>query len=78
MNWLKRLVSKKETTEERDPQQSNAYDRIGGEKTIRAVAHQFYLQMQSKQASKELLNIHRAPMIPIAFSICSFSGNSKC
>ncbi|MFT5788422.1 MAG: hemoglobin [Shewanella sp.] len=62
MNWLKHLIGKKETADERDPQQSNAYDRIGGEKTIRAIAHQFYLQMQSKQETKQLLSIHRAPM----------------
>ena len=62
MNWFKRLLGKKEVAEERDPQQSNAYDRIGGEKTIRALAQQFYLQMQSKQETKKLLSIHRAPI----------------
>ncbi|MDB2387263.1 group II truncated hemoglobin [Shewanella sp.] len=62
MNWLKRLVGNKTGNDERDPQQSNAYDRIGGEQTVRAIAKQFYMQMQSKPDTKPLLDIHRAPI----------------
>lgn len=62
MNWLKKLVGKTQPSQDRDPSQSNAYDRIGGEKVIRAIAHQFYLQMQSNEATQALLSLHRAPI----------------
>lgn len=62
MDWLKRLIGKKELKDERDHQQSNAYDRIGGEQTIRAIAKQFYVQMQTIPETKPLLDIHRAPI----------------
>ena len=62
MNWLKKLVGKDPALKDRDPNQSNAYDRIGGEPVIRAIAHQFYAQMQHNEATQELLAIHRAPI----------------
>lgn len=62
MNWLKKVFNKEAPSQNRDPNQSNAYDRIGGEKVIRAIAHQFYLQMQSNEATQTLLSIHRAPI----------------
>lgn len=66
MNWLKKIIGKPDshqgTSQDRDPNQSNAYDRIGGEQVIRAIAHQFYAQMQSNPATQELLAIHRAPI----------------
>ncbi|MCL1039777.1 group II truncated hemoglobin [Shewanella submarina] len=64
MKWLKSILSKPEATDtgERDPKQSNAYDRIGGEKVIRAVARSFYQEMQSNPATQTLLAIHKAPI----------------
>ncbi|MGS0683474.1 group II truncated hemoglobin [Shewanella sp. 125m-7] len=62
MNWLKKVFNKQAPSKDRDPEQSNAYDRIGGEHVIRAIAHQFYLQMQRNQATQELRLIHRAPI----------------
>ncbi|GIU34919.1 group II truncated hemoglobin [Shewanella schlegeliana] len=62
MNWLKQILGNKQSSQDRDSRQSNAYDRIGGEEVIRAIAHQFYLQMQTNQATQELLSIHRAPI----------------
>ncbi|MCL1148076.1 group II truncated hemoglobin [Shewanella marinintestina] len=66
MNWLKKIIGKPDshqgTSQDRDPNQSNAYDRIGGEQVIRAIAHQFYAQMQSNPTTQELLAIHRAPI----------------
>lgn len=43
---------------ERDPTQSNAYDLIGGEATIRQIAQQFYQEMRSRNETQELLAIH--------------------
>lgn len=60
MKWLTKLISKKQ--EQRDPQQSNAYDRIGGEKVIAALAKQFYVQMQSNTETQALLAMHRSPL----------------
>lgn len=60
MKWLTRLISKKQ--DQRDPQQSNAYDRIGGEKVIAALAKQFYLQMQSNPETQALLAMHHSPI----------------
>ncbi|QDF77018.1 MULTISPECIES: group II truncated hemoglobin [Shewanella] len=60
MKWLKKLITKPAT--ERDPQQSNAYDRIGGEKVIRALAKQFYHQMQTNPETQSLLAMHSAPI----------------
>ncbi|MCF1431258.1 MAG: group II truncated hemoglobin [Shewanella sp.] len=64
MKWFKWLLSSQESTDnsERDPQQSNAYDRIGGETVIKALAHRFYREMQSRPETRELLEIHRAPI----------------
>ena len=66
MNWFKKIIgrqdNKQTTAQDRDPNQSNAYDRIGGEKVIHALAKQFYRQMQSTPATQELLSIHRAPI----------------
>ncbi|MGI2261295.1 group II truncated hemoglobin [Shewanella sp. GXUN23E] len=64
MKWLKKLFSGQESTDngERDPRQSNAYDRIGGEAVIKALAHQFYQEMQSQPETRELLAIHKAPI----------------
>ena len=42
MNWLKKIFSKHDAQQDRDPEQSNAYDLIGGDKVIRAIAHEFY------------------------------------
>ncbi len=47
---------------QRDPQQSNAYDRIGGEQVIAALAKQFYIQMQTRPDTQELLAMHRSPI----------------
>ncbi|MCL1043633.1 group II truncated hemoglobin [Shewanella marisflavi] len=60
MKWLKKLIAK--PAAERDPQQSNAYDRIGGEKVIRALAKQFYQQMQTNPETQSLLAMHSAPI----------------
>ncbi|MDO6619116.1 MULTISPECIES: group II truncated hemoglobin [unclassified Shewanella] len=62
MNWLKKLFSNKAQPDDRDPNQSNAYDLIGGEKTIRLIAQNFYQQMQSREDTQPLLAIHRAPI----------------
>ncbi|QBF84874.1 globin [Shewanella maritima] len=60
MSWLKKRVSNNST--ERHPEQSNAYDVIGGDKVIKAIAHEFYQQMQQRKETAELLAIHRAPI----------------
>ncbi|MCG9698376.1 group II truncated hemoglobin [Shewanella sp. Isolate11] len=60
MKWLKKLVSNKQT--QRDPNQSNAYDRIGGERVIQALARQFYLQMHILPETQPLLAMHRSPI----------------
>ncbi|GIU44650.1 group II truncated hemoglobin [Shewanella colwelliana] len=60
MKWLKTLFGNKQA--HRDPKQSNAYDRIGGEKVIAALAKQFYIQMQSNCETQPLLALHKAPI----------------
>ncbi|RTR27477.1 group II truncated hemoglobin [Shewanella atlantica] len=67
MNWFKKLFQRKSGSSEdisnsRNTRQSNAYDLIGGEPVIRALAHQFYLQMQEQGRASELLSIHQAPI----------------
>lgn len=62
MNWLKKIFGKHETKNHRDAEQSNAYDLIGGDKVIRAIAHEFYQQMQQRQETQTLLALHRAPI----------------
>jgi len=62
MNWLKKIFAKHENHQERDPEQSNAYDLIGGDKVIKAIAHEFYKQMQQRPETQPLLAIHRAPI----------------
>lgn len=64
MKWLKSVFSKSTTTEtaERNPEQSNAYDRIGGEPVIKALAQSFYQEMQSNPNTQALLAIHHAPI----------------
>jgi hemoglobin len=44
MNWLRKLFTKQQAVDDRDTTQSNAYDLIGGDKVIRAIAHDFYQQ----------------------------------
>ncbi|BCV64675.1 MULTISPECIES: group II truncated hemoglobin [Shewanella] len=61
MNWLKKILNRKPEAE-RDPTQSNAYDLIGGDETIRAIAKSFYQQMQTRPDTQELLSIHQAPL----------------
>ncbi|QYJ86104.1 group II truncated hemoglobin [Shewanella mesophila] len=60
MKWLTKLLLKKQ--DQRDPQQSNAYDRIGGEKVIAVLAKQFYRQMQSNPETQALFAMHRSPI----------------
>ena len=43
---------------ERDPTQSNAYDLIGGEATIRQIAQRFYQEMRTRPEAQALLAIH--------------------
>ncbi|MBB1269734.1 group II truncated hemoglobin [Shewanella sp. SR44-3] len=62
MNWLKKLFTKSAARDDRDAEQSNAYDLIGGDKVIKAIAHEFYQQMQTRQDTQALLAIHRAPI----------------
>ena len=62
MNWFKKFFAEKHQPDDRDSSQSNAYDLIGGEKTIRLIAHHFYLQMQQRSDTQPLLAIHRAPI----------------
>ncbi|GIU52931.1 MULTISPECIES: group II truncated hemoglobin [Shewanella] len=62
MNWFKKIFATKQQQDDRDPSQSNAYDLIGGEKTIRLIAHCFYQQMQQRTDTQSLLAIHRAPI----------------
>lgn len=63
MNWFKKILSTSSTNTTEinaSSQQSNAYERIGGEKVIKALAHQFYQQMQTLEETQALLAIHRA------------------
>ncbi|RPA57954.1 globin [Shewanella frigidimarina] len=62
MNWLRKLFTKPQAVDGRDTAQSNAYDLIGGDKVIRAIAHDFYQQMQTRPETQTLLAIHRSPM----------------
>lgn len=64
MNWLKKIFAAHttKTPDDRDPNQSNAYDLIGGDKVIKAIAHEFYQQMQTREDTQALLSIHRAPI----------------
>ncbi|MGP1834943.1 globin [Shewanella sp. 11B5] len=62
MNWLRKLFTKPQAVDDRDTAQSNAYDLIGGDKVIRAIAHDFYQQMQTRPETQTLLAIHRSPM----------------
>jgi hemoglobin len=62
MNWLKKLFDKHAPKDDRDTEQSNAYDLIGGDKVIKAIAHEFYQQMQTRRDTQALLAIHRAPI----------------
>ena len=64
MNWFKRTLSKiaepskNAQLTQRAPHQSNAYDLIGGDKTIRVIATSFYQFMDSEQQVKPLRDIH--------------------
>jgi len=60
MNWIKKILGR-ETTD-RDPTQSNAYDLIGGDNTIRAIAKHFYQEMQRREDTQQLLAIHPNPL----------------
>ncbi len=62
MNWLKKLFSNPKSDDDRDVSQSNAYDLIGGDKVIKAIAHEFYQQMQTRGDTQALLAIHKAPI----------------
>ncbi|MFK3978521.1 group II truncated hemoglobin [Shewanella vesiculosa] len=62
MNWLRKLFTKQQNVDDRDTTQSNAYDLIGGDKVIRAIAHDFYQQMQTRPETQALLAIHRSPI----------------
>ena len=62
MNWLKKIFAKHENHQERDPEQSNAYDLIGGDKVIRAIAHEFYQQMQQRPQETETI-VRETPKI---------------
>lgn len=63
MNWLKKIFSKHTSVpDDRDPNQSNAYDLIGGDKVIRAIANSFYQKMASSSETQALFAIHRAPI----------------
>lgn len=63
MNWLKKIFTKHTPPQDdRDPSQSNAYDLIGGEQVIRAIAKSFYQKMASSAETTTLFAIHRAPI----------------
>lgn len=66
MNWLKKFLTPTSNThpqsDRTSSKQSNAYDKIGGDKVIRGLAHQFYQQMQSLEQTQGLLAIHKAPI----------------
>ncbi|MCL1143877.1 group II truncated hemoglobin [Shewanella gaetbuli] len=62
MNWFKKVVQKMSPTKDSPPKQSNAYDLIGGDKVIKAIAHEFYQQMQTRADTQPLLALHRAPI----------------
>jgi len=60
MNWIKKILGRE--IEDRDPAQSNAYDLIGGDQTIRAIAKHFYQAMQLREDTQQLLAIHPHPL----------------
>ncbi|MGL5360186.1 MAG: group II truncated hemoglobin [Shewanella sp.] len=62
MNWLKQIFSKHTPQDEHEPSQSNAYDLIGGELVIRAIATCFYQKMASSAETAALFAIHRSPI----------------
>ncbi|MGX9461439.1 group II truncated hemoglobin [Shewanella sp. A14] len=62
MNWLRKLFTKPQNIDDRDTKQSNAYELIGGDKVIRAIAHDFYQQMQMRTETQTLLAIHSSPI----------------
>ncbi|WP_372870818.1 group II truncated hemoglobin [Shewanella sp.] len=57
MNWIKKIF-RQQPADDRDPNQSNAYEMIGGDKTIRAIARQFYARMQQGEDTQNLLAMH--------------------
>ncbi|MFQ6372562.1 group II truncated hemoglobin [Shewanella sp. YIC-542] len=61
MNWIKKLLGRS-PQDDRDPSQSNAYDIIGGDKTIRAIAKHFYQEMRQREDTRQLLAIHPHPL----------------
>ncbi|MBT1446279.1 group II truncated hemoglobin [Shewanella sp. JM162201] len=61
MNWIKKIF-RAGASDDRDPTQSNAYDMIGGDKTIRAIAHSFYARMQQGDDTQKLLAMHPGPI----------------
>ena len=64
MNWFRKIFTKHQPVpqDDRDPSQSNAYDLIGGEAVIRAIAHTFYQKMATDNQTQKLLSIHQAPL----------------
>ncbi len=63
MNWLNHIFNKHAPARnEHEPSQSNAYELIGGDKVIRAIAHSFYQKMASATETRALLALHRAPL----------------
>ncbi|MDD8060577.1 MULTISPECIES: group II truncated hemoglobin [Shewanella] len=62
MNWLRKIFAKPQVNDDRDTTQSNAYDIIGGDTVIRAIAHDFYQQMQTRPETQNLLAIHHSPI----------------
>ncbi|MCU7375022.1 hypothetical protein PEC18_30395 [Paucibacter sp. O1-1] len=62
MNWLRKIFAKTQANDDRDTTQSNAYDLIGGDKVIRAIAHDFYQQIQTRPETSVYSPIHRSPI----------------
>ncbi len=59
MNWFKRLFAKQDSAlSNRDTEQSNAYDLIGGDDTIKNIAAHFYQFMDCEPQVKPLRDIH--------------------
>ena len=59
MNWFKRIFSRdNQGKTEQNPNQSNAYDLIGGDDTIKKIAINFYQFMDSELQVKQLRDIH--------------------
>ncbi|ABL98263.1 group II truncated hemoglobin [Shewanella amazonensis] len=61
MNWIKKIF-RQQPQDDRDPSQSNAYEMIGGDETIRAIAKQFYARMQQGEDTQKLLAMHPGPI----------------